>query len=253
MIRILHVRLPAGMTAFARRENGTVFVYVNTDLSAGQRLAVIREALRAAPDAGWRSGRHPVLLPALAGGAGLRWAPGGRWAYWALLTAAVAVTASIVAVTMLSGAAARPVTAMAPGALPSAGNPGGQSSPVAAHARGPGAVRSSPGQSGSVAGPAAKRKAHPGGPAPQASGTPVPVPPPGAAPPPPPQPQPQPQPQPSPRPQPSTRPAPQPSWTTTPGSSPKPPQPSPKPSPSSSPSSGSPGVCVVVLGITVCV
>ena len=37
---------------------------------------------------------------------------------------------------------------------------------------------------------------------------------------------------------------------TAPGDKPKP---SPKPSPSSSPSSGSPGVCVVVLGITVCV
>src|SRR5260370_34050551 len=114
MIRIQHVRLPAGMTAFARRENGIVFVYVNTDLSAGRRLAVIREALRAAPDAGWRSGHHPVLLPALAGGAGLRWAPGGRWAYWALLTAVVAVAASIVAVTMRTAPVGTPATLETP-------------------------------------------------------------------------------------------------------------------------------------------
>src|SRR5215471_6221736 len=122
MIRIERVRLPPGMTAFARRENGTMFVYVSAGLPPAARLAAIREALRAAPDAGWRSGRHPVLLPALAGGAGLRRAPEGRWPYWVLLTAAVAVAASLIAMTVLHGPLPRHAAA---GSAP----PGGRSSP----------------------------------------------------------------------------------------------------------------------------
>ena len=120
MIRIERVGLPPGMKAFARRENGTVYVYVSAGLPAGERLAAIREALRAAPDAGWRTGHHPVLLPALAGGAGLRRAPEGRWTYWALLTAAIAVAASVVAMTLLSGA----VTPRAAAVPPAAQSPG---------------------------------------------------------------------------------------------------------------------------------
>jgi hypothetical protein len=235
MIRIERVRLPPGMTAFARRENGTVFVYVSAGLPPGARLAAIREALRAAPDAGWRSGRHPVLLPALAGGAGLRRAPEGRWPYWALLTAAVAVAASLIAMTVLYGSGARHAAAGPPGSAP----PGGQSSPGPGRAGGP---TSSPGSNASLPGGGpAELKPSPRGPKPQTSGTPVPVPTPGTSP----------TTGTSPAPTPGTSPttpAPQPSPTSgapTPGSS-------PSPSPSKSPPGGSPAVCVVVLGVTIC-
>jgi len=235
MIRIERVRLPPGMTAFARRESGTVFVYVSAGLPPGARLAAIREALRAAPDAGWRPGHHPVLLPALAGGAGLRRAPEGRWPYWVLLTAAVAVAASLIAIAVLYGSGARHAVSAPPGSAP----PGGQSSPGPGRAGGP---TSSPGSNASLpgGGPAA-RKPSPRGPKPQASGTPVPVPTPGTSP----------TPGRSPAPTPGTSP-------TTPAPQPSPPT-SGAPTPGSSPTSqpgppgGSPAVCVVVLGVTICV
>jgi hypothetical protein len=242
VIRIEHVRLPPGMTAFARRENRVVIVQVSTELSAGERLTAIREALRAAPDAGWRSGRHPVLIPALAGGAGLRWAPEGRWTYWVLLTAAVGVAASVVMLMMLHGAgAARHSAAGPPGALAPGSRPGSRLSPGPDQTSSTGRVRSS-GPPGTAPGRPAKRKVGPGAPVPQVSGTPVPAPTPGGAP--------------------SPRPAPQPSGAPTPASWPSPsPRPSPSPasspasgpSPSPSASGGSPGVCVDVLGITICV
>ncbi len=236
MIRIERVRLPPGMKAFARREDGTVFVYVSAGLSAGERLVAIRETLRAAPGAGWRSGRHPVLLPALAGGAGLRRAPEGRWAYWVLLTAVVAVAASLVAMTLLYGQGARHDAAVPPGALLQGQPPGGQASPQPGRASGPGGGRSSPARPGSAPGRQASPKPSLGGPAPQGSGKPTP----GT----------------SPAPEPLPRPSP-PSGAPTPSSSPSPwPSPSPSPSPSkssSSGSSGSPGACVDVLGVTVCV
>jgi hypothetical protein len=230
MIRIERVRLPPGMTAFARREDGTVFVYVSGGLPPGARLAAIREALRAAPDAGWRSGRYPVLLPALAGGAGLRRAPEGRWPYWVLLTAAVAAAASLIAMTVLYGSGARHPAAGPPGAAP----PAGQSSPGPTPAGGP---SSSPASRGSLPGGGpAERKPRPRGPKPQTSGTPVPVPTPGTSP---------------------TTPAPWPSPPTsgapTPGSSPTSQPSSPSPSPSTAAPGGPPAVCVVVLGVTICV
>jgi len=90
MIRIKRVPLPAGMQAFARRENGAVAVYVSADLSAAGRSAAIRRALRAAPEAGWRSTGSPVLIPALAGAVRLRLVPESRWTYRALFAAATA-------------------------------------------------------------------------------------------------------------------------------------------------------------------
>jgi hypothetical protein len=96
MIHIRRVRLPESLQAFARRENGAVIVYVAAGLSAGERTAAIRRALRAAPEAGWRSPRSPVELPALAGGAGLRLVPDGLWAYLALFAAAVAAVIAVV-------------------------------------------------------------------------------------------------------------------------------------------------------------
>src|SRR5260221_2418159 len=207
------------MRAFARHHDGTVFVYVSPGLAPGDRLAAIREALRAAPDAGWRSGRHPVLLPALAGGAGLRRAPEGRWSYWALLTAAVAVTAIVIAMTMLRGSGAPHAAA----GLPTALQPGVQSSPGPDQARWSGRARSSPAPPGSLPGQPAARKSSPGAPTPQASGTPVPVPTPGASPPPAPspprQPQPRPRQPPSALPPPGSSPSP---WPTSPSSRPGP-------------------------------
>jgi hypothetical protein len=240
MIRIERVRLPPGMRAFARRESGTVFVYVSADLSPGQRITAIREALHAAPVAGWRSGRDPVLLPALAGGAGLRAAPGGRWPYWLLLTAAVAVVASMIAMTVMREGSTPPHAATPGAAL----QPGGRSSPEPDQASGPGAARSSAAAPGSAPVGPGERKPSPRAPKPQASGTPVPVPTPGASP----------TPGHSPTPGTSpTQPSPQPSGSPTPGSSTSAgPSPSTSP-PSTTPKGGSPGACIEVLGVTICV
>jgi hypothetical protein len=243
MIRIERVRLPPGMKAFARRESGTVFVYVSDGLSPGQRLAAIREALRAAPDAGWRSGHHPVLLPALAGGAGLRTAPEGRWPYWVLLTAAVAAVASVIALTVLQPGAA-PGHAAGPGATLRQGGP---SSPGPGQAIGPGARSSASGPGSAPAG-SHERKPNPRAPKPQTSGTPLPVPTPGASP------------TPGTSPSPGTSPtqpppsgAPTPSSSSSPAPGPSGPSPSPSPSPSGKQKGSSPGVCVSVLGVTICV
>jgi hypothetical protein len=245
MIRIERVGLPPGMKAFARRENGTVFVYVSAGLSPGQRLEAIRQALRAAPDAGWRSGRHPVLLPALAGGAGLRSAPGGRWPYWVLLTAAVAAVASVIAMTVLRGGGA-PRHGGGPGV---ALQPGGSSSP--GQASGPGGTRSSA-PSGSVPAGPDERKPGPRAPKPQTTGTPVPVPTPGGSPTPGTSPTPGRSPT-QPPPSPSGAPTPSPSTSTAPAPPGPSPSGSPSPSPSGKPTGSSPQVCVDVLGVTVCV
>src|SRR5947209_596244 len=127
------------MNAFARSEDGKVVVYVGQGLSARQRWAAIREALRAAPLAGWRALRSPVLLPVLAGSVGLRRAPEGRWVTKALLaTAAVAaaVVISVVAATLLTGEATPHGTAGPPAAL----QPGGQPTSGAGQAPAPGSA-----------------------------------------------------------------------------------------------------------------
>jgi len=164
MIRIRRARLPDGLQALARRENGAVVVYVSGTTSPGERAAAIRRALRAAPEAGWRSPCSPVRFPALAGGAGLPLAPDGRWTYRALVaTAAAAVIALVTAVVLAGGspahAPARSSTALRPTASPAGPSP--------ARADGPG-----PG-TGSPAAPGAAPRA---GPAPETSGTPAPVP-----------------------------------------------------------------------------
>ena len=141
MIRIERAALPTGMNAFARRQDGTIVVYVSSGLSVLQRRAAIREALRAAPLAGWRALRSPTLLPVLAGSAGLRRAPEGRWVSRALLAAVavvVAVAISVAAATLLASRAAphqsgRPPGAVQPGELPAAGSgrPAAGSGPAA--------------------------------------------------------------------------------------------------------------------------
>jgi hypothetical protein len=229
MIRFERARLPRGARAFALREDGAIVVQVAAGLTARERLAVIREALRAAPAAGWRSPRSPVLLPALAGCAGLRKVPEGRWAYRAAAVAMLAVllAASLTAVSLHQGGA-RPPAAVQPGSPlqagpgPAPGQPAAGQRPGAGHQHGartgPGPAR--PGQApGAAPKPARTTTTSAGGPAPEASGTPAPVP--TASP--------------SPNPPPS------------PG-----PSPSPSPSPSPAKQSGSSGTCLDLLGVTLC-
>ncbi len=229
MIRIRRVRLPESLEAFARRENGTVVVYVSAALSAGKRTAAIRRALRAAPEAGWRSPRSPVKLPALAGGAGLPLAPDGRWAYRALLAAAVAGVAAVIAVVTamaLAGSPAHGATGP-PAALrtaaPSAGAGPARPRSGPAHGAGGGASPgpgSAPGKPG-AAGKPGKPATAGGRPTPETSGTPAPVP----------------------------------TATTTATPSPRPSPvatPSPSPTPAKKKSGGSAPTCVAVLGVTIC-
>jgi hypothetical protein len=143
MIRIRRARLPEGLQALARHDHGTVVVHVSAALSASERAAAIRRALRAAPEAGWRSPRSPVVLPALAGGAGLPLAPGGRWAYRALFAAAAAAVIAVITVLVLAGGSpghrtARSTTALRPAASPTAPGPARPSGP--GPGTGPGAV-----------------------------------------------------------------------------------------------------------------
>jgi hypothetical protein len=234
MIRIERGRMPAGAQAVALRQDGRIVVYVSEELSGRERLAAVREALRAAPAAGWRPPRSPVLLPALALSAGLRQVPESRWSY-RMAVAAVAgavllITAtSLATVTVEHGGVHQPAAA-GPGRPPltGAGPATSQSATGRDHGQGsdPGGQPgngSSPTQSGTAPKPGKTTTTSAGGgaspPAPQASGSPAPV---------------------------ATS-------VPTSGSSPQPsPAPSPSPSPSPAKQSGGSGACVDVLGITVC-
>jgi hypothetical protein len=101
MIRIERGRMPAGAQAVALRQDGRIVVYVSEGLSGRERLAAVREALRAAPAAGWRPPRSPVLVPALALSAGLRQVPEGRWCY-RVAVAGVAGAALLITATSLA-------------------------------------------------------------------------------------------------------------------------------------------------------
>jgi hypothetical protein len=237
VIHIERGRLPAGAQAVALRRHDRIVVYVAEDLSARQRLAAIREVLRAAPAAGWRPSRSPVLLPALALSAGLRQVPESRWSYRmaavAVAGAALLITAaSVTTVSFGDGGVRQPTAAAGAGRPPLAG--AGPATSQSAAASGPDGGRqpqngSSPGQPGAAPKPGKTTTTSAGGaapPAPQASGTPAPAPT---------------------------------SVSTSSPSSPSPqpsPAASPSPSPSSPPSpaqqSGGSGACVDVLGITVC-
>jgi hypothetical protein len=230
MIHVERGRLPAGAQAVALRQDGRIVVYVSRDLSARKRAAAIREALRAAPAAGWRPARSPVLLPALAMSAGLRRVPESRWGY---RTAAVAVAGAALLITAASvstvsvdhGGVRQPAAAVGAGQPPLAGAGPATSQSATGTARAGGRQPgngSSPAQPGAAPRPGKTTTTSAGGPAPQATGTPAPVP------------------------------------TSTSSPWPQPSQaPSPSPSPSSSPSpaqqSGGSGSCVDVLGVTVCV
>jgi hypothetical protein len=151
MIHIRRARLPEGLQALARRENGAVVVYVSAVLPASERAAAIRRALRAAPEAGLRSPRSPVVLPALAGGAGLPLAPEGRWTYLALVAAAAAAVIALVTAVVLAGgspahSSARSPTALRPTASPTGPGPGTGSPAAPGAAPGAGPLRESRGR-----------------------------------------------------------------------------------------------------------
>jgi hypothetical protein len=220
MIRFKRGRLPRGMRAFAHRDDGGIVVWLSPGLSARERLAAIREVLRAAPAAGWRSPRSPVLLPALAGCAGLRRAPESRRFYRAAaaaaMVAALAVALPLTAISVRLGGPGQQA-AVQPGG-PLLTGPGARSGRPAAGG-GPGTGRqhrSGQGPPPAKPGPARTTPAAAGAPAPQATGTPAPVP--GKSP--------------AGRPSPSRAPA-----------------PSPSPSPARQDGSGG---CVGLLGVTVC-
>ena len=233
MIHIKRGRMPAGAQAVALRENGRIVVHVSEDLSGRQRLAAVREALSAAPAAGWRPERSPVLLPALALSAGLRQAPESRWSYRvavaAVAGAALLITATSLATVSVDHSEVHQPAAAGPGQPPltGAGPMTSQSATGRDHGQGsdPGGQPgngSSPAQPGTAPKPGKTTTTSAGGggaPAPQASGSPAPV---------------------------ATS-------VPTSGSSPQPSQaPSPSPSPSPAKQSGGSGACVDVLGITVC-
>lgn len=229
MIRIKRVELPAGMQVFARRENGAVAVYVSAELSAVGRAAAIRRALRAAPEAGWRSPHSPVLLPALAGAVRLRRAPESRWTYRAAfaVTAAVAiVVVAMAAALALSRAPLGPNPSSRPEALAPGSPAGGQADPAGDPARsGNGSSGAASGRRGTqtaksgTSGKAVQPATGASGPAPQTSGKPVPV---ATS-------------APSPKPKPSAKPS-----------------PSPSPTPSKTSGGGSSSGCVDLLGIGIC-
>ena len=232
MIHIKRGRMPAGAQAIALRENGRIVVHVSEELSGRERLAAVREALRAAPAAGWRPERSPVLLPALALSAGLRQAPESRWSYRvavaAVAGAALLITATSLATVSVDRGGVHQPAAAGPGRPPltGAGPATSQSATGRDHGQGsdPGGQPgngSSPAQPGTAPKPGKTTTTSAGGgaPAPQASGSPAPV---------------------------ATS-------VPTSGSSPQPSQaPSPSPSPSPAKQSGGSGACVDVLGITVC-
>jgi hypothetical protein len=165
MIQIRRARLPESLQALARRENGAVVVYVSATLPAGERAAAIRRALRAAPEAGWRPPRSPVVLPALAGAAGLARAPEGRWTYRALVAAAAAAVIALVTAIVLAGGSpahrpAHPSTALRPTASPTRPGPAGAGGPGPG-AGSPAAPGAAPG-AGSGAAPAGASAGRPG-------------------------------------------------------------------------------------------
>jgi hypothetical protein len=230
MIHIERTRLPSGTRAFAYHEDGVIVVQVSAELGPRERLGAIRQALSAAPSAGWRSLGSPVLLPAVAGSLGLRRAPESPWPHRVLVTAAVAVVVAIGVATITSvslhGTGRPPAALQQPGRPPLLTGPGpGSGQPTTGSGHDPshqsGTQAGSPaGQRGSGQKPGSKTATtSAGGPAPRRSG--------------------------SATPSPTTGSSPQPSQTS-------PASPSPSPSPSPAKHSGGSGDCVGLLVVKIC-
>ena len=227
MIHLERVDLPDGLRALAYRDrDGNLVIFVSAGLDATQQRAAVMEAIRASRRAGWRrTGLLPVGIGlalgirALLGRVGRMVAT--RPVAWGAAATATVVGASAVGIFIASAPRPHAPSAAGPPAAPSAVQPSGRQpggrSPHRRQAHPVSVARLSPG---------------PGQPAASGSPTPAPTTPGGPSPT-----TPRPSPSPSP-PRPSPSPAP----------SPPPPPPSPSPSPTGSP----PGLCVVVLGIRVC-
>jgi outer membrane biosynthesis protein TonB len=232
MIRLERVTLPAGLKALLRRDpQGDLVIYVSDALDPARQRAAVVEAIRASRRSGWRAALPPAGIALFAG---LRmWlarsarALRARPTAWVPAATAVAVGATAAGIFFAnaphgngpSTSALPPAHAGAtphqPGTQPRAhAGHRGQAQPVAA---GPTAAGGSP------------------------TGRPQPAPAPTSPVPPSPTPSPAPPPAPSPIPPPVPSPPP-----------PHSPVPTPPP-PSPSPSGGNGGVCIIVLGIRVCV
>jgi len=230
MIRIRHVTLPSGLSAFVRRgATGDLEVFVSESLDPARARAAVRLALRSFRSSGARTGLLPLPVALLlAGGmARIRSAVRATRAHAVRSAAAGAATAVAAALVVLvavphqhgpatAGQGSIPpsqIHASAPTHSPGLTKPG--------HGRGtqPSARASRP-SAGQSAVPTSERSTSPAAPQPSSH--------------------------------PSTGPAPHPS-----GSGSSAPAPTPTPTPSPSPSdtgggSGGGGVCVVVLGVRVC-
>jgi hypothetical protein len=229
MIRIRHVTLPPGLSAFVRRNvTGDLEVFVSDTLDSARAKAAVRLALRSFQSEGSRTGLLPLPVGLLlAGGiARIRSVARAIRAH-AVLTAAVGAATAVTAALVILVAIPHQ---HGPATAGQAQTPGGQAHVSApAHSPGPtksGQARSAPSRHGTKPGagqpavPTSARSTSPAGPQPSTSTT-------------------------EPAPQ-SSSPAPQPSGSrsSAPASS--------APSPSPSPTGGGGGVCVVVLGVWVC-
>ena len=100
MIRIRHVTLPVGLSVLARRGPGSELeIFVSDALDPDNQRAAVRVALRASRQAGWRAGLLPLplaLLPA-AKRAGLRAVARGLRTHAVASTAAASVAVAAAA------------------------------------------------------------------------------------------------------------------------------------------------------------
>jgi hypothetical protein len=233
VIHLERVQLPAGLRALAYRDRaGNLVIFVSEELDAKSQRAAIMAAIRASRRAGWRkTGLLPVgigvvlAVRALLGQA--RRAISARPVAWAAAATATVVGAAALGVFITS--------APHPHGPSAAGQPGGPSAvqPAGQRPGGHGSHHSPPVAVARIS-PAPGRPATSGQPTPAPTGSQSPT---TTAP--------------GPQPSPTTAP-PGPSPSPTPAPTPTTTSPAPQPSPSPSPT-GSPGTCIVLLGITVCV
>ncbi len=233
MIRLERVTLPEGLRALLHRDqDGDVVIYISDALDAKRQRVAVVEAIRASRRAGWRAGLAPVgvaLLVALRAWLGRSIQMlSARPTAWVPAATALAVGAS--AAGIFFAAAPHRHSASAPAVPPAISTvmphqPGSQQRAHAGHRGQAQPVAAVPSASlGPPAGPPSGPPAGPPQPAPTSPG-------------------------------PSPAPTPPVPITAPPPSSPPSPPPSPVPSPSQPPppSGGRTGVCVIVLGIRVCV
>jgi len=218
VIRLERIKLPEGLRALLHRDpDGDLFIYVSDALDAKRQRLAVAEAIRASRRAGWRAGLAPAGIALLVG---LRAWLGRTTKVFRTQPAAwvAAATAAVV------GASAAGILLIP--------TPGRHSPPTPSYAPGP-VVPHQPGR---------QHRAHTGnrsqmqpvGIAPSAPHGPL------AA-----------------QPQPAAAPAPAPAAPSPVPAAPPPapapaPSPLPTPAPSPSPPGGGTGVCLVVLGIRVC-